>query len=335
MRRITLAFIVGVSLACGLPLPQAAFAKDIFVSNVAGDDLQDGTAPRSIGGVGGPTQTIAKALRIAGPGDRIILENAGRPYRESLSMQAGQHSGVPDQPFVLHGNGAILDGSAPVRAWEHFQGDVYRFAPERLAHQQLYLAGLPAVRRPISSNHWKLPDLLPREWLLYGGHIYFRTEEGKLPESYEPSYAVHPVGITMYKVRGAVISDLIVQGFQLDGITVHDGVGPCTIERVNCRGNGRSGICTQGGSRLEIVDSVVGDNGEAQLFLDGLARTTVRNCELIANTAPAYRLLGGKLYLDDKTILPGDDPDADADADAAPAAAEARAKLRGRPTAAK
>ena len=58
------------------------------------------------------------------------------------------------------------------------------------------------------------------------------------------------MGITLYEVRNVVIRDLIVQGFQLDGINAHDGVFDALLKKVTCRGNARSGICVGGASRV-------------------------------------------------------------------------------------
>src|SRR5262245_41138056 len=84
-------------------------ARDIYVNNVTGDDHHGGSAAESRG-TGGPCRSIAKALRIAQPTDRIIIANTRQPYRESITMQGPRHSGDDRYPFMLIGNGAVLDG---------------------------------------------------------------------------------------------------------------------------------------------------------------------------------------------------------------------------------
>ncbi len=292
-------------LAIAMLLSAPAYARDIYVSNVAGDDLMDGSSQRAISGNGvgtrnGPTATIAKALRIAQLADRIIIENSGKAYHESLSLQAAQHSGLAAVPFSLQGNGAVLDGSEPVSedSWKQIEGDVYRFEPGRATTQQLFSDGLPLTMHPPGSRRLPLAALKPLEWTSDGQYIYFRTEANQVPRKYNLTYAKSPVGITLYKVSHVVIADLIVQGFQRDGINCNDTDGPCLLLRVNCRGNGRAGIGVNGAARVAVEDSIVGDNGQAQLLLDGLGQTLVRNCELLDNTAPRWKLLGGKLSID-------------------------------------
>ena len=57
-----------------------------------GDDGRDGRSAEA-SGAGGPFRTIARALRAAGAGDRIILTKTTEPYRESITLQGGRHSG--------------------------------------------------------------------------------------------------------------------------------------------------------------------------------------------------------------------------------------------------
>ena len=175
--------------------------------------------PGESGERSGPCRTIAKALRLAGSGDRVVLTKTGEPYRESITLQAARHSGIVGQPFTLVGNGAVLDGSHPVPKddWEHVAGDVFRFRPPRSSFLVLYLDGKPATRRPEALTD-AASQLEPRQWCLDNGVVHFRANQGKMPRDYEVSYTALTVGITLYEVRHVVISDLVVQGFQLDGI---------------------------------------------------------------------------------------------------------------------
>ncbi len=285
-----------LALAFGSSAP----ARDIYVNNQAGDDRYSGDRPDNSAGAEGPVRTITKAARLAGPGDRIVLAATNAPYRETVSLVGLKHSESQVAPFVLAGNGAILDGSLPVPtlAWEHFSGDVYRFRPDRLGHQQLFLKGRPAVRRPAASRDGAVPRLEPLQWSLTGGYIYFRAETGQVPDAYQPSYAALQTGITLYHVHGVEVRDLVVQGFQLDGINVFDAATDVRLIDVTARGNGRSGISVGGSSRAEIRDALVGDNGAAQLRVEGYSKTYVADCDLIDNTAPAEVVEGGQLWID-------------------------------------
>ena len=120
---------VGATVLIWISLSAGASARDIFVNNVAGDDRFTGAATATQGARIGPCRTIARALELAAKGDRIVLAATGEPYRESITLQAGRHSGFGDRPFEIVGGGATLLGTAPVpdAAWEHVGREVYRF----------------------------------------------------------------------------------------------------------------------------------------------------------------------------------------------------------------
>jgi hypothetical protein len=288
-------------------LASTATARDIFVDNLTGDDRSTGERSDGVLAYLGPVQTISKALRLALPGDHIILAANPEPYHESISLSGSRQSGLGDLPLVIEGNGAILDGSLPIppTAWHHTYGEIFRFRPSRLGFQQLFLNGRPAVRQPATSLDYKLPDLQPREWAFVGGFIYFCVEPGKMPDDYNPSCAFLSTGVTLYQVRNVAIGDLVVQGFQLDGINAADGAIGILLSGVTCRGNGRSGISVGGSSRVTSEDSTLGDNGAAQLRTEGWSHTVVSGCQLLPNTAPAYERVSGELTLDGAIIGEG------------------------------
>ena len=179
---------------------------------------------------------------------------------------------------------------------------MFRFRPARTSYQQLFLDDKPAVRRYLDSPHGRLPDLKPREWCLFGGSICFCVEPDKLPSDYRLSCAALSVGITLYEVHDVVVSDLVVQGYQLDGVNAHDGVGECLLAGLTCRGNGRAGVAVMGASHVEISGCLIGDNGLAQLYTEGQSLTSVEDSELLSGTAPPVVRLGGRVFVDGKRL---------------------------------
>ena len=291
---------VGATVLIWISLSAGASARDIFVNNVAGDDRFTGAAPATQGARIGPCRTIARALELAAKGDRIVLAASGEPYRESITLQAGRHSGFGDRPFEIVGGGATLLGTAPVpdAGWEHVGREVYRFSPPRKSSQLLFLDGKPAERVPVGPADLNLPDLKPRQWCLFQRDVYFRTEAGRTPGSYHLEYCNLPMGITLYEVRHVVIQDLIVQGFQLDGINAHDSVFDARLKSVTCRGNARSGISVGGASRVQITECLLGGNGEAQLRTEGYSHTRVVSSRLLDGAAPAIQSEGGSVQVE-------------------------------------
>lgn len=278
----------------------AARADDLFVDNVLGDDIRTGRTQAADANGAGPVRSLTRALAVARPGDRVVMADTGVPYRESVTLQGGRNNGLGSQPFVIEGNGAVLEGSLPVppRAWQHFRGDVFRFQPPRMAFAQLFLNGPPVDRRYLENMLGRLPDLAPREWCLADGWIYFRVEPRTLPDEYPLFYAAQTVGITLYEVHDVVIRNLTVQGFQLDGINAHDCAKDCQLMGVMARGNGRAGIAVGGASNVRIKACLLSDNGDEQILTDRPSVTSIEGTDIDAASAPALERKGGRVFID-------------------------------------
>ena len=296
MIRVTLTAL-SVAFLAAWP-PTSVVARDIFVDNVAGDDRRDGSSTDVSGTSGGPCHSIRRALQLVQPGDRIVFVKTDQPYRESFTIQAGKLSGTVQKPFEVVGNGAILDGTKPIprSGWEYVRENIYRYRPPRTSFQMLFLGTRPATRKPTARGEG-LPALEPLEWCLYDRHIYFRSEAGKLPIDYDLSYAHLTVGITLYEAHHVVIRDLVIQGFQLDGVNAHDSVFDGTLHSLTCRGNGRSGISIGGACRITVEECLVGDNGAAQVRVEGNCKAQLVRCELLENTAPGLVKEGGEVFI--------------------------------------
>jgi hypothetical protein len=319
-------FSRGLLLVLALVSARHAAARNIYVSNVAGNDTFAGTQESARMDRSGPVRTIAKALRLAHPGDQIVLHNTGKPYREGLALVGSRHSGNTLRDFAVVGNGAVLDGSEPVPAgaWEHYREAVFRFRPRHLGPQQLFLDGRPADRVPVADRAGSPPPLEPLQWTALRGVIYFCVEQTKLPADYDLSYAAKRTGITLLHVHDVTVRDLVVQGFQVDGIHAHTGATKVTLNGVVCRGNARAGVAVGGAAQVELQNCLLGDNGRAQLLTMPWSETHLHGSEVLSNTAPAWVDRGGAVYLGDRLIEGGLDepivpePEAEATGEAAP-----------------
>jgi hypothetical protein len=287
------------ALFIGLLLLQggSALAGDIFVDNLVGDDRRNGREPATIGVGIGPVRTITKALRLANKGDRIVLANhPGLPYRESITISGGYHSGIAGFPFELIGNGATLDGSLPLAEaeWEFIAGETFRVRPPRGAHQRLFNNDQPLEF--VAPRGEVRPVLKPLQWTLLGGQIYFCCEKNKLPTSYNLSCCGLQTGITLYQVDDVLIIDLIVRGFQLDGVNAADTARKTKLLGVVSIDNGRSGFTVAGASRVTLDQCTGAGNGNSQLRAEGFSQTTVRDSELDPKSAPALVQDGGRVF---------------------------------------
>ena len=125
--------------------------------------------------------------------------------------------------------------------------------------------------------------LQPLEWALLADRIAFRVEDGRLPEQYGLRHAGLQTGITLYNTEYIRIENLVIQGFQQDGINAHELVRNCELVRVECRANGRSGISVGGVSRVTLRRlQVLRQRAEPQLRVEGQGRVTARGCDFDA-----------------------------------------------------
>lgn len=288
-------------LAVALASLNTASAADVYVDNVLGNDRHSGLIASPLGG-DGPVATFARALRIAGPSDRLVIANTGEPYREMLSLSGPHHMGSSNRPFVVVGNGAVLDGSvaAATGAWEHAEGDVFAVRPRRLAYQQLFSAGRPLQHNLAASQTGDAALLEPLQWALSGGKLFLRTEPGAIPENYDLRHCGLQTGITLYQTQHVRIENLIVQGFQQDGINAHEGVRDCELANVECRANGRAGLSVGGVSRVRVTNGNFYDNGRVQVRTEGMAELRLEACDVDDGRAPAYHHRGRELLVDGK-----------------------------------
>ncbi len=122
---------------------------------------------------------------------------------------------------------------------------------------------------------------------------------------YRLSFAAMQTGITLYQVEGVAIADLIVQGFQVDGIAALDDARNITLRAVACRNNGRNGFAVGGACQVALTSCTAAGNGAAQLFTANYSETHLRDCRLLGDTAPGWVDAGGRVYLGDKLARGG------------------------------
>lgn len=264
-----------------------AAARDIFVHNQAGDDRSNGSTAEQIDEKLGPVRTIRRAVQIAQKCDRIVVANTGVPYRECITLQGGRNSGLPGVPFILEGNGAVLDGSRKLSFsdWHPVGKDLFGYYPKKITYTRLYLDGKPAEQVPVPADAKSLPKLEPKQWARFGGVVYFRVEPTKMIDDYDLSASQHDVGVTLYQVEHVIVANFVVQGYRLDGFNAADNMRDALVEGVVSRGNGRSGLTVAGSSRLTVAGSVLGDNAEAQLRVEGHSITKVEETKLLGDEA--------------------------------------------------
>jgi len=256
---LVLAFIAGIG--------QYACAKEIYVNNTTGHDRNLGQSGDTADGLAGPVRTIQRAIKLSGQGDTIILAPTATPYRETICLFGGRQSGDSFNAFTIEGSGAILDGSEllPIEVWRYAFGNTFRFKPSRFTHFQLFESGQP-LKRVVSEPGTKTPPPLGEmEWCICDGFLYVCLENFKRPQDYRFTYSEKMTGITIMQTNNVRINDLIVQGYQVDGISVVNNTKNVVFDNVIVRGNGRNGLTIGASSTVSVGYSLFGDNNAAQI----------------------------------------------------------------------
>lgn len=255
-----------------LALAQSAAAATIYVDSRIGDDRLDGLTVEQVSDYSGPVRTLHRAVMLVRSGDQIVLANNGAPYRGGLALYGLQHSGSPDFPIEVVGNGCVLTGAKPIEpgAWRMVGNDLWRITPQRKGWYQLVLDGaaVPEVRAEPGAT--SPPALTPHSWCAFEGAVYYCPPEDQDAPDLPLELADEQTGLTLLACEHIVIRDLTVQHFRQDGINLHDRCRNVLLENVTCRGNGRTGVVVGGTSSVLLRNVTCAGNREASLRIEEL-----------------------------------------------------------------
>lgn len=260
----------------------AANAADIYVDNLLGDDVFDGLSQRPLGVTSGPVKSIGRAVRLVGRGDVIHVANTGVPYYESVDLVGDRNSGFPLTPLVVEGNGAVLDGARtlPPEAWKQVAADVWKFTPTRKGSYALYLDGKPVQEHRIPSGAKILPQIPEGRWSAWRGSVYYHTKPLEDPADRQFAFAYDGVGLSLYRVEHAVIRNLTLRRYRLDGVNAHDFCRNVIFENVTSVENGRSGVATGGTSQISLRGCTIQANGRHSVLIQELSSLDVVESKL-------------------------------------------------------
>lgn len=234
-----------------LPLLAAltAFAHgaDLHVDPARGDDARDGVAQ--------PVRTIARAIKLAQPGDTIHLRPA--IYRESAGFYGKR--GEPGRPITLDGHGAILEGSDPLdpAAWTEispglFRGDkVLPRIDDAILGRWFFLFDGRMNRMGRTSKGPSAPlkkpdELQPGEWTFvkddaptdpktrsYGGAFFIRLAPGQALADAKIRAPVRSAGVQLSGPNAhLVIRNLIATHVYNDGFNIHGDARDLIFENI-------------------------------------------------------------------------------------------------------
>ena len=231
---------------------------DLHVDPKNGRDSNDGRTQ--------PVKTIARALRLAQPGDTVHL-TPGR-YLESADFT--KKHGSPGKPITLDGHGAVLDGSEPINAddWEALGNDLYRKAhllprfDDAMRGRWFFLWNGRMNRMGLCSKGPSLPlkmpaELQPDEWTYVKDEdaFYIRLPAGRSLADANIRYPARSSGV-IQSIAGSwqVVRNVITTHVYNDGYNVHGQQRGLTYENI---------------AAIECGDDGFSAHDEAECRIDG------------------------------------------------------------------
>ena len=112
-------------------------------------------------------------------------------------------------------------------------------------------------------------------------------------------------GITLHQVEGVTIADLIVQGFQVDGIAAMDGANASRSARRRVEITAATASLWAGRARSSWIPARAAATAPPNSLPTPIRKTRLRDCRLLGDTAPGWVDLGGRVYLGDTLVRGG------------------------------
>lgn len=297
-----------------------AASTDLHVDPMKGNDANDGRTA--------PVKTIARAIKLAQPGDTVHL--APGTYFESADL-SNKHGEV-GRPITLDGHGAVLDGSEPVSAadWESLGHELYRKVKllprmdDAIRVRWFFVWDGKMNRMGLCSKGPSLPLKKPDE-LKAGEWTYVRNEDAfyiKLPagQSLDAANIRYPARSSAviesgsgswltvrnvtgthvyndgYNIHGAqrhtVFENIAAIECGDDGFSAHEDAD-CRIDGFTSIGNA-TGLCDTGTSQTHYRNVFIKDCHGFDLYFIGLMHS-MENALIESSAARAFMLDGAHL----------------------------------------
>ena len=263
-------------------------APDIHVDPKTGDDTNDGRAE--------PVKTIARAMKLAKPGDTIHLTPGTYYESADFTNKHGEHG----KPITLDGHGAILDGSEPVTSaeWEQVSPDLYRrrkiykTTDDAIVGRWFLLWDGRMQRMGICSKGPSEPlkkseELQPGEWTFVredGDAFYLKLRPGQKLDEANIRFPKRSSAVVQ-SIAGSWLTVKNVTGMHVynDGYNVHGAQRNLVFENIAAINCGDDGFSAHEDVDCQI-DGFVSIGNATGLCDTGTSQTNYRNVFIKAAT---------------------------------------------------
>lgn len=238
------------------------YTGPIYVDNVRGNDQNPGSPER-------PFKTISKGLMELRPGGELhLVNNEGVPYREHLGL-GGRVSGTPEQPTVVDGHGATIDGFLPAIDWKDEGGGVFsrRHANNAWAMDRdgYWHGKFEMVRfgdKPGVSVRSREELTRPGQYFLKKGKagtianntLFVKVEEGSNPDKAQVTMCSWDVNLTLYGCANVVVKNLRVAHQARDAFSTNYATN-CLLDHVEGCFTMDQGISSHCSVGMKVVHS--------------------------------------------------------------------------------
>lgn len=261
------------------PQPARPSGRKLRVDPPAGDDRGDGLAM--------PLKTIARAIRLAQPGDTIDLACATYYEVADFTLKHGEIG----RPITLDGHGAVLDGSDPVRAkdWQALGDGLFRKQhlmrmDEAILGRWFMLFDGRMVHMGRTSKGPKAPlkkpaELRPGEWTYVQDDdaFYIRIQPGQDLDAANVRYPARQAGIVESMATSHItIRNVTCTHVYNDGCNIHGITRDCRFENITALECGDDGFSAHDDCQCTI-DAFRSIGNSTGLADTGISETHYRN----------------------------------------------------------
>lgn len=264
----------------------------------------------------GAYRSIQSAINAAQPGDVIKLEPKAAPYNETVVFR--NKSGTVEQPIILDGQGATLNGSQPLKAaeWEKTETGAYRstsfWENNKLANSAVgrfyFIMNDSANRMGRSakgnSGRFKaVADLKPGEWTydVKEKIFYILPPTGQSIEDVRAPLRSNGVAING-DCENLVIRNITATHVWNDGFNIHGRSRNIRFENISAVECGDDGISAHGDCHIS-VDGFVSRRNSTGMCHINQSQSDNRNLTLEDNLGYSIYLLDDSKHTIKDTVV--------------------------------
>jgi hypothetical protein len=241
--------------------PAVAEARDLYVDPQVGDDTADGSSAK-------PVKTIARGIKLAGPGDTVHLATA--TYFEPIVFY--NRHGEPGRPITLDGHGSTVEGAPLIKPadWQQVSPGLYRndklMRPDLITRDDAVIGRwfftfdgkinhMGRTSKGKSASLKQPADLEPGEWTIGKAEhaFYVRIDPAKQLDDCRIGAPIVGSGIIVAgDCAHLVVRNVTCQHVYNDGINIHGKTRDTLFQEITARECGDDGCSAHDDCQIRV-----------------------------------------------------------------------------------